>query len=349
METHLSGVTQIIREYFDQSTSQAAVIDPSYHRLWQSLDNLINAGGKRLRPKMTLMAYEAFGGSDTESILPIAAAQELLHFSLLIHDDIIDRDYIRYGTANIAGQYKLTYSPYVPSADNLTHFSHSAAILAGDLMLSGAYHMIASSTLDSQTKITAQHLMATGIFEVAGGELLDTELSFMPYKDGDALKVARYKTASYSFVLPLLTGASLAGASDEQKDAVRSYANALGVAYQLKDDLLGVFGDEEKTGKSTVGDLVEGKRTYLVECALDSLSSADRAIFMLTFGNPHATPLEITTAKQLLESSGARAQTKQKIAEYTDQARRALDQLALSPEHHQAFLGMISAVTDRTS
>lgn len=332
-----------------QSIKDAATIDPSYERLWKNLYTLIQSGGKRLRPQMTLLAYSAFGGKDIESIAPVAAAQELLHFSLLIHDDIIDRDYIRYGVANIAGQYKLTYSQFVAGKDDITHYSHSAAILAGDLMLSGAHQLIASCDLPGSAIATAQQLMSVGIFEVAGGELLDTELSFMPYKNGDALKIATYKTASYSFIAPLLTGARLAGASDEDIQVLRDYATALGIAYQLTDDILGVFGVEVETGKSTTGDIIEGKRTYLVEMALAAFSAADEAVFMRAFGNPDATTLEIEAAKRLLISSGARTKIEEKIADYTTTAQTSLGALSLPDEYHERFLQMTNRVTKRTS
>lgn len=335
--------------FFEQSILSAASIDPSYERLWKNLYTLIQSGGKRLRPQMTILAYEAFGGTDHQAIASVAAAQELLHFSLLIHDDIIDRDYIRYGVANIAGQYKLTYSQFVTAKDDITHYSHSAAILAGDLMLSGAHQLIASSGLPGATVAEAQHLLSKGIFEVAGGELLDTELSFTPYKPGDALKIATYKTASYSFISPLLTGAHLANAPAEAAAPLRDYAIALGIAYQLTDDILGVFGVEAETGKSTTGDIVEGKRTYLVEMALEAFSTTDEAIFMRAFGNQNATTLEIEAAKRLFISSGARKKTEEKITEYATAALESLEQLSLPAIYREKFLHMISRVTKRNS
>ncbi len=342
-------VDQTINGFFERSIDYATRVDPSYRQLWETLYGLIRSGGKRLRPKMTLMAYEAFGGRDIQNIVPIAAAQEFLHFSLLIHDDVIDRDYVRYGVPNIAGRYKVAYSSYVISPEDQTHYAHSAAVLGGDLMLSAAHQLIATSTLSDEQKTLAQGYLSHSIFEVAGGELLDTELSFAPYSDGDALKVARYKTASYSFVSPLMTGASLAGIDEHKTAALHTFAMSLGIAYQLVDDLLGVFGDEKETGKSTSSDIVEGKRTFLVERALARFSTADKTTFSQAFGNPTATAVEIENIKQLIESSGARKETDQKIQEYADEALRALDSLKLYGEHYDAFAAFIAKVTERTS
>lgn len=342
-------VIRVIDQYFDQSITAAGTISDSYQQLWKHLQTLLRSGGKRVRPQMTLLAYEAFGGKDHATLLPIAAAQELLHFSLLIHDDIIDRDYIRYGVPNIAGQYDTQYHPYVHDNSERIHYANSAALLGGDLMLSGAYQMIASSHLSSEDKIIAQSLLGQSIFEVAGGELLDTEAAFIPMMAGDAVKIARYKTASYSFVIPLLTGARLAGADESQQKVLRTFATALGIAYQLVDDLLGVFGTEEKTGKSTSGDIREGKRTFMVEQCLSLMDANQRELFDMSFGDPDATTATIAKVKELFVISGAKSITEQTILQYATDAQAALKDLTIDDTHLALFEQFITKVTDRSS
>lgn len=345
----LSDINTYLDGFFKHSIEEAVSIDPSYERLWVSLRTLSSSGGKRIRPGLTLLAYEAFGGQQPQLMIPIAAAQELLHFSLLIHDDIIDRDDTRYGIANINGQYKQFYAADVTDESNREHYAHSAAILAGDLMLSYAHHMVASSQLQPQQRVIAHQLLTRGIFEVAGGELLDTELSFSAYHAGDALKVAEYKTASYSFVTPLLTGARIAGATPAQQAALRTYGLALGTAYQLIDDLLGVFGDTEKTGKSTISDIVEGKQTYLIELARQNFTPADSELFDTIFGNPAATESQIATVRDLLQACGAREKMQKKIDEYTALARESVAKLSLHSDDTQQFLQLINKATQRVS
>ncbi len=340
-------VNDVLNDFFVQSTDEAAHIDSSYQTLWQHLHELIMAGGKRLRPQMLVFAYEAFGGSDTQQTIPIAAAQELLHFCLLIHDDIIDRDYMRYGVTNVAGQYKKRYAKHVDTHDEQTHYAHSAAILGGDLMLSGAHQLVASSNLLPKQKTQAHHQLTRATFEVAGGELLDTELGFMPHKAGLSLKVARYKTASYSFISPLTTGAELAGISADKVKVLREFASTLGIAYQLVDDLLGVFGDENVTGKSTSSDIIEGKKTYMFEQAFAQLSARDKNHFMQIYGNPKANPEDLALIKQLFESSGARQATQDKINELTTSAHSALAALSLTPTHYTRFEKLVNTVTKR--
>lgn len=343
----LTTLDQVISEFFEHSINEASRIDASYRQLWETLYALIRSGGKRLRPQMTLMAYEAFGGSTNNDIIRVAAAQELLHFSLLIHDDVIDRDYTRYGTLNVAGRYRELYSKFLPDGPDQLHFAHSAAILAGDLMLSSAHQLINATNLEPHQKSAAQQLLSLSIFEVAGGELLDTELSFVPYTDGDALKIARYKTAGYSFMIPLLTGAKLAGIDDGRAEKLREFAVSLGVAYQLVDDLLGTFGEEETTGKSTTSDIIEGKRTYMVEQALSAMTVLEKDRFESLFGNQSATIDQVEDVKQMLVSTGAKSKTEQTIREYADAAESSLKQLELGENEYQQFAQLIRKVTER--
>lgn len=346
---HIVLVDAALDRFFEQSISDAETINDAYCELWRHMHALIKAGGKRVRPKMTLLAYDAFGGTHSEQIIPVAAAQELLHFSLLIHDDIIDRDYIRHGVPNIAGQYDTIYHPFVSDKSERIHYANSAALLGGDLMLSGAYQMIANSHLDNDTKVIAQQLLGSSIFEVAGGELLDTESAFRPNDFGDALQIARYKTASYSFIFPLKTGALLAGATKDQLSALTLFGTSIGIAYQLVDDLLGVFGDEHKTGKSSSGDIREGKRTYLVEQCLERLSQKDRQLFDLSFGDPDATIATIAKVKDLMVSCGAKAATQSTIKRYAHSAHEALKQLDLPLHYKEELESMIQKVVERTS
>lgn len=345
----IAEVNQVINAYFERSIMAASAIGESYEQLWVALYKLFRSGGKRIRPQLTILSYEAFGGTDRSMIIPIASAQELLHQSLLVHDDIIDRDYVRYGVPNIAGQYDTKYSLFVDNKVERIHYASSAALLGGNLLLSGAYQMIASANASNSEKIIAQQLLSQSIFEVAGGELRDTELAFMPSVPGDALIVAQYKTASYSFVGPLLTGARLAGANEDQQEKIEAFATSLGIAYQLVDDLLGVFGNEEETGKSTSSDILEGKHTFMVEQCLQKLQGKELEIFSASFGNADATEATIVKVKELFVKSGAKAMAQQKIAEYTNIARENLHTLALNERYMAQFEAFITKVTKRAS
>ena len=335
-------INNLLDQYFKDNIADAGEINKDYVRLWQELHRLFKSGGKRLRPKMTFMTYLAYGGQDLENIAPIAAAHELLHLSLLIHDDVIDRDYRRYGVLNIAGSYQQHYDHLVTNEATRTHYAHGAAILGGDLLISGAYQMISKSSINYALKDKVSTVVGRAIFEVAGGELLDTESAFRPKNEIDSLSIARYKTASYSFIGPLLSGALLADASKEQCQLVSSFASNLGIAYQLQDDILGVYGDESETGKSNVSDLLEGKHTFLVD-SLHALASQNQLeTFNQYFGNQQAGQEQINIVKQLLKTTGALDHTLDKLHEYESAARTNLESMEISDESKKLFESLIT-------
>lgn len=343
----MTHVEASLTEVFTKGIRDARDIDPRYERLWQSLADLVSHGGKRLRPRMVLLAYEAFGGQQSQLIAPVAAAHELLHTSLLIHDDIIDRDTSRRGRKNINGLYEEFYHPYHLDPNDVVHYSHSAAIIAGDVLLSAAHQIIAESSLESSQKTIAMQFLSRGIFEVAGGELLDIESTFMPTAQSSAAIIARYKTASYSFIAPLLSGAALAGASAAQQNYLRQFAESLGVAYQFSDDILGIYGDEKITGKSANSDIREGKLTYLIEQYLALTPPDSRDIFIAAFHSNNASLSDIRALKEAIEKSGALEKTIQAIEQRAKTAKEALGQLALPRHSHDKFLKLVHAATQR--
>jgi geranylgeranyl diphosphate synthase, type I len=346
-ETVADDTNHFLDNFFTENIVRSELLDTNYAQLWQTMHQLAKAGGKRLRPYFVMLAYAAYGGKDYPKIIPIAAAQELLHMSLLVHDDIIDKDYMRHGQANVAGVMRTIYHEG-GAADNTEHFANSAALLAGDLLISGAYQTIINSSVTSEQKLVALSNLSDAIFLVGGGELLDTETSFRPISVDDSLKIADLKTARYSFVSPLLSGAVLAGASQEQQDLLEEFGIALGIAFQLADDLLGIYGDPAVTGKSNLGDIREGKQTYLMLQALRLADPADKALLTACLGNPDLTAIQAAQAREIVTRSGAQTSCLEKIAAYCQQAKDILTKLDIPDEHKQAFQKIITKATERT-
>ena len=333
---------------FAERIAQAESISPDYARLWRSVSQLMQAGGKRLRPYITLLSYSMSDDTgDYDAVLPAAAAQEMLHMAMLIHDDIIDRDQIRYGVQNVSGQYNQHYQQYVDDPDERRHFSNSAAIIAGDLLIAEAYSLIQKCQIDAAHIAKAQAVLSQAIFNVVGGELLDTESAFVPFDQIDALTIAHYKTASYSFVSPLTMGAQLADMPTDTIQKLEKFGMALGTAYQLQDDILGVFGDESVTGKSTSTDITEGKHTHLVE-QFYRLANADQiAEFAAIFKNDMATSAQLEHVRELLQASGAVEAIQNTIAQFAAQARAELEGITMNDAARAAFLDLIERATTR--
>ncbi|PID31256.1 hypothetical protein CR983_02000 [Candidatus Saccharibacteria bacterium] len=316
---------------------QAAQISPKYQRLWQTIEHVAMAGGKRFRPYLTMMSY----GTVDEKITPIAAAQELLHVATLMHDDVIDQDTMRHGQLNVSGEYQNIYDDYIDDGRR-AHYANSAAIIAGDLLIAEAYQQIAMSSFDPGIISKLHARLTTSIFEVVGGQLLDVETGFMPDEPISPLLVYRYKTASYSFAGPLLAGGYCTAASDETIALLEQFAMRVGVAFQVQDDLLGVFGDESEIGKPTLGDLREGKQTLLVRYHLSLMDEAQRARFEV-FGNPAATAEQLQAIQQDMQASGAKMHAEKMVAEYFDDAEAMLGDITDDGLHARlaAFVGML--------
>lgn len=336
-----TAIKQTLAIFFEDSILRANEIHPRYGLLWQELARVTQVGGKRVRPKAAILAYQAFDGKRVDSILPVAAALEIFHTSLLIHDDIIDRELVRRGELNISGAYEQTHYHQISEPLHRRHYSDSAALLGGDLLLTAAFQLINECSLPRARVIAAQDILHRIVFEVGGGQLLDSEMAFLHNTPVPAELVARYKTASYSFIGPFLTGATLASVDVSSLKLLEAFAIDLGIAYQLNDDLLGVFGDETKTGKSTTSDLREGKKTFLVEHFMQLADTHDVTLFNASFGSPTLTNSQAQSLKALIETSGARAKTEAQRDEHTRRARRILAKLDISDTSRDQFESFI--------
>lgn len=326
---------------------EAREIDPAYATLWQAIESLYLAGGKRFRSYMTLLVFEAYSDEPLESIIPSAAAQELLHLAMLIHDDIIDRDFVRYGVKNVAAQYLDHYETLLKNGRDKEHFAQSAAMLSGDLLISEAFILITETQANPSAILSAQRLLAKAIFHVIGGELLDTEASFKGIAAAHPLVIAEQKTASYSFVTPFLMGAALAEAPQAQRELLQELGQQVGIAYQLRDDVIGVFGNEALTGKSSEGDIREGKRTVLIDEFYRRASQPQRAHFDSVFGHQDASSDDVASVRQLLIESGAKDALESMIEAYHDHSSTLIEQLTVDQAHKDAFRHLIQLCLQR--
>jgi geranylgeranyl diphosphate synthase type II len=342
LQTARQLIDACVQGMLTERRQRAREIGVSYEQFWQRIEQVVMAGGKRLRPLLTIIGGEGQG----ERIIPVAAAQELIHIAMLIHDDIIDQDFVRHGQKNISGLYRDAYDTYLTEPLR-THYANSAAILAGDALISESYRLIYSAGFDGEVTRRLVNQLATSIYEVIGGELLDVEAAFVSDQVFDPLQVYRYKTASYSFVGPLLSGAYCAETDTVTIETMREFAHNIGIAYQIQDDLLGVFGDEATTGKSTLSDLREGKRTLLVQYHEERMDEAQHQRFM-AFGSISATDSELKVIVRDMQVSQAREKTTEVMRQYFSEARNRLLQLP-SGKRTDELLALTDQIEGRAS
>ncbi len=297
-------VDAVLGRFFSVARKRAESVGPEYVSLWEALEaNTI--GGKRFRPRMVMSAYEALGGRDLEAAANVGAAFELLHTALIVHDDVIDRDFTRRGMPNIAGSYRDRALAGGDRAASAQHRGVSAAVIAGDLALFNSYRLIDRSGVGDEMRQRLLDVMDEALFASAAGELIDVDYAAsaeMPRVD-DILAMERLKTAVYSFESPLQAGAILAGAPPETVASLGDFGRDIGIAYQIVDDVLGVFGIEAETGKTTIGDLREGKRTVLIAYATSTPEWADIGSLV---GKVDLDDADAERVRELLVASGAR-------------------------------------------
>jgi len=338
-------VEAVLDEFFALAKERAARVGSHYVDLWGVLARS-SEGGKRFRPQMVLTAYEALGGTDREASARVGAAFELLHTALIVHDDVIDRDFSRRGIPNVSGSYRDTATTAGIATPAAEHRGLSAAVIAGDLALTGASRMLLAVDCEAGLRAQLLDILDEAVFASAGGEMVDVEfsLSAAPPTVDEVLAMERAKTAVYSFEAPLQAGAVLAGAPDALVGLLGAFGREVGTAYQVVDDLLGVFGTEAETGKTTLGDLREGKRTVLVAHAATTVEWPTIEPFL---GKPDLSEAEAEHVRGRLELSGARAFAEQLVRDHAARALALLADPLVPADLRTALTPVVDVVTER--
>ena len=298
----------------------------------------LTRGGKRFRAVFCALGYSCASPELPESLVSVAAGLELFHAAALAHDDIMDKSDTRRGLPSAHRTFESSHHRQGWAGD-AEHFGVSSALLLGDFLLAMSDAVISAGINDSPDRAAASHArheFDRMRFDVTAGQYLDIveESAWPQVPQADALnraaQVLTYKSAKYSIEAPLVIGASLAGASPEIISGIRKFAVPLGNAFQLRDDVLGVFGDTAVTGKPVGDDIREGKRTVLIALALAELNEDDNARLNSVLGNNEAADEEIAWAQETLKKSGALNRIEERIQSEFDCALRELAQLPIT-------------------
>ena len=331
----ITHVDQQLRRCLDEHRARLAAIAPGAAEPVDELRRVIDAGGKRVRPLFCLWGYRAAGGQDVRALGRVGAALEMLHTAALIHDDVLDRSRLRRGRPS---SYR-RLGDLAP--EHAERFGAAAAILAGDLAQALSDELLAGSAFPPERIVAAARLVDRARVDAVTGEFLDL-LAVAHIR-----KVAALKSGSYSVVGPLLVGATLAGAADGLLDALRGFGEPLGEAFQLRDDVLGTFGDRGATGKDPDDDLREGKRTLLLARATATASKDDRELLASLAGREDLLPAEADRARAAVVRSGAPAAVTALIDELAVRAVRALDRASMPDDVRAALEGLAERVALR--
>ena len=342
-------VEKRLRDLLDTEVARWSEVDAALGEPFSSLRSSVLSGGKRLRPVFSYWSFIGAGGDvEDPRIVDAGAALELLHSAALIHDDVIDGSCRRHGSPTIhveqAGRHRERGWRGDPE-----RFGAGVAILVGDLALVYGDRLLAGAPTEAVGVYDEMRL------EVNVGQYLDV----LGAADRDGLagetgaarseRIRRYKTAKYTIERPLHLGAAIAAPErfDALTGGLSEFGLPLGEAFQLRDDLLGVFGDPSVTGKPVGDDLREGKPTLLASLAASRATGSAGAFFRANFGSPDLDEAAVRRLQEIIESTGARSESEAAIRRLLGAATAALARLPLRPEAIEALSEVAGFVAGR--
>ncbi len=323
-----TAISATLAEFVDEQALRLEPLGEDAVRLVTEARHCV-AGGKRFRAAFCYWGFRSVrdGTDDEAGLVRAAPALELLHASALVHDDYMDASDVRRGRPATHKGFEAAHREHGWGGDP-EQYGAAAAILLGDLLLSWSDELLRTCGLAHRTVHDALAFFDATRSEVITGQFLDVSSQARGDSDVEtAMRVLRYKSAKYSIERPLHIGATLAGGGADVRAALTGFGLPLGEAFQLRDDVLGVFGDPGVTGKPAGGDLREGKRTVLVALALAAAPAQDAKALDDALGRP-LTNAEVRALRRVIVDSGAHSAVEKMIDELTG---RSLDALARAP------------------
>lgn len=339
-------VDKFLTSYLRRRAKEAGKLAPIAGDLISDFAKFL-VGGKRLRAGLVKLGYEIFGGKNPQDILPIAAAAEILHGALLIHDDIIDNSFIRHHQPTLHKKYEMIQRKR--KKDNSSHYGESMGIVAGDIGLFETNRLILASSFSSQIKEKILKELTNIAISTGFGEAQDIELPQMGrFSQKEILQIHYLKTALYTFIGPLKYGALASGKAGKTKlKAIGDYALSVGTAFQLHDDILGMFGDEKTLGKPVDSDIKEGKNTLLYLETLNRSTNNQNKFLKKLWGNHNITNKEIDQIRGMVKESGALDHSVKMAQELVNKGKGVIPKLTKDPTYQEILATLADYIIER--
>ncbi len=340
-QKYIPLIEKNIEEYFKNKKSITKISDSSY--IINELKNFSLQEGKKIRPLLLILGFISFSKNKvTKNILKIAAAVEIMHNFLLIHDDIMDNDKIRRGKKSL----HLLFSEHYNKNKKL---GIDIALVSGDILFTNAIEIISEIKLENKIKDRFLKVFSKCYELTCWGQIFDSLYSNPLNINNINLKmplvISEYKTAYYTIYYPLLMGYILSGRNNKSIiENLKKFAIPLGIAFQLRDDILGVFGKSEETGKSNISDIIEGKFTLLIKYTFEKLNPDEKDKFISLFLKRNKTLKEIKLIKEVIKNSGGLTHTLKKMKQYINSAKKRLQYLRLSSKKMDIFISLIHLI-----
>lgn len=342
-------INDSLDEEFENHKKRAEEIHPQGVKMIDYLQDYTMRGGKRVRPALMIAGYKAVGGTDLNKIVPASLSIEALQSYLLIHDDIMDEDELRRGEDTLHKMYeKLHRKKY--GDDNSEKFGRDMGIIAGDIANSFAVNQIAKSGFSPEIKVEAMEKFEQIHRHTGYGQVLDVtfnQKSVEDVEEKDVMTLHYLKTAQYTMAGPLELGAILGEGSEEEKEMLKDYGIKVGKAFQVYDDMLGLFGTKEKLGKPVDSDLKEGKRTLLILKALENGDEEQRKKILDVLGNKDITEEEVKEVRKIAKDTGSYDYSRELTVKLAEEGKDKLDKDVIDPEIVDFLRGLADYIITR--
>jgi geranylgeranyl diphosphate synthase type I len=343
-------VHKVLDDFLSGQADAMEQVSPDCAPLVEVVADFVRAG-KRLRPAFCYWGWRGAGGPDCEPIVAAAATLELFQAAALIHDDLMDDSDTRRGMPSVHRRFAMLHrgSGWVGEP---RRFGLAGAVLTGDLCLVWCDQMLTDSGLDLERLARGRPAFDRMRTELMAGQYLDMReqaLAGQPGAVERARRVIMFKSAKYTVEEPLLLGGLLAGAPESLLADYSAFGLPLGEAFQLRDDLLGVFGDPGQTGKPAGDDLREGKRTVLVACALERATPVQAGLVGRLLGDPGLDAAGVADLRTVIVETGARDAVEHMIEALVEQARNVLDRSGVTDAARAVLERLVEAATVRSA
>lgn len=303
----------------------ASKISPLISELHTITNPMIIDGGKRLRGAFVYLSYLMHNGKSLEEAMKVTPFIELVHAYLLIHDDIMDKANLRRGFSTIHCEYEEVFKKKSKSPIGARHFGTSMGINVGDILCHLGLLTLTKSKFDDSAKIKALTKAHRNFTDVGYGQVLDVYGAIEDVQEEYVLQVHLYKTGYYTYETPLHVGAILAGANDDDLEVLTDYALPGGIAFQIVDDIIDLYGTFEQTGKLPGTDIKEGKKTLLTVKAYELATPKQRSILKDALGNPKVTLEQIEDVRKIIMDTGSLEYSQKKAKQLLNKSSKALN------------------------
>ncbi|NOY15283.1 MAG: polyprenyl synthetase family protein [bacterium] len=346
LKTYQSQTTPLLTEFFDQKLNEAKQFGQVPYLACQHYAKLMMYG-KKLRGSFVKLGYQLGGGQAEDKILDASLFIELFHTAVLIHDDIMDQDNLRRGQKSMHACLT-DYGCQCRHPDpNL--FGIANAINIGDTGFYLSWQKLLSARFNRDLVLEAAQVYTDYIIRLTYGQILDvSNITKWQTDDDEILKIFRYKTAEYTGCLPLVIGYILSGEKNPAKrQALFDYGLAFGWIFQIQDDILGIFANQQKLGKPLGSDLIQAKNTILVWHVINKAQPAYKKHLQSLIGRPNINQNDIEKARQIFKDSGALDYAQKLAKKYFDRGLKLIPKIATSPEEKELLESFLHLVMTR--